>query len=76
MNVPTMTIGASEPNKDVMLEKLNKENAELRAMCEDLRNQLKEARSVNELTYLRGRCDGLEFSIRCNGVSGTEVRPA
>ena len=29
--------------------------------------------AMNEMTYLRGRCDGLEFSIRCNGVSGQEV---
>ena len=74
MNVPTMTIGA-EP-KDNELEKLKAMNQELMAKCEHLENQLREAREVNELTYMRGRCDGLEFSIRCNGVSGNEVAKA
>ena len=71
MNVPTMTIGA-EP-KDNELEKLKSENRELQAMCKDLERKLADARAMNEMTYLRGRCDGLEFSIRCNGVSGQEV---
>ena len=72
MNVPEMTIGA-EP-KDNELEKLKAENRELQAMCKDLDRKLADARAMNELTYLRGRCDGLEFSIRCNGVSGNEVK--
>ena len=28
----------------------------------------------NEMAYLRGMVDGLKYSIRCNGVSGAEVR--
>lgn len=72
MNVPTMTIGG-DLDKNAELEKLKAENRELQAMCKDLDRKLADARAMNELTYLRGRCDGLEFSIRCNGVSGQEV---
>lgn len=72
MNVPVMTIGGDKP-EDNELEKLRAENKELKAKCENLALQLEDARRVNEITYLRGRCDGLEFSIRCNGASGQEV---
>lgn len=72
MNVPTITVGGNAPAGDE-LEKLKAENAELQAMCKDLDRKLADARAMNELTYLRGRCDGLEFAIRCNGVSGQEV---
>ena len=71
MNVPTMTIGAESNENE--LEKLKAENRELQALCKDLERKLADARAMNEMTYLRGRCDGLEFSIRCNGVSGQEV---
>lgn len=71
MNVPTMTIGAE--SKDNELEKLKSENRELQAMCKNLERKLADASAMNEMTYLRGRCAGLEFSIRCNGVSGQEV---
>ena len=72
MNVPTITVGGNASAGDE-LEKLKAENAELQAMCKDLERKLADARAMNEMTYLRGRCDGLEFSIRCNGVSGQEV---
>ena len=75
MNVPTMTIGG-EKSEDNELEKLKMEYKELAAQCENLKQQLEDARHINELTYMRGRCDGLEFSIRCNGVSGQEVAKA
>ena len=77
MNVPTMTIGGGEKPADTTeLDKLRAENMELQAMCRDLERKLEDARHVNELTYMRGRCDGLEFSVRCNGVSGNEVYKA
>ena len=72
MNVPTITVGGNASAGDE-LEKLKAENAELQALCKDLERKLADARAMNEMTYLRGRCDGLEFSIRCNGVSGQEV---
>lgn len=76
MNVPTMTIGGEKPVDTTELDKLRAENRELQAMCKDLERKLEDVRHINELTYLRGRCDGLEFSIRCNGVSGQEVAKA
>lgn len=42
---------------------------EAEARCEYYENKVKE-----EMNYLRGRVDGLEFSIRCNGVSGDIVK--
>ena len=75
MNVPTMTIGGGEKPVDTTeLDKLRAENRELQAMRRDLERQLEDARHVNELTYMRGRIDGLEFAIRCNGISGDEVK--
>lgn len=77
MNVPTMTIGGGEKPVDTTeLDKLRAENRELQAMVKELDRKLDDARAMNELTYMRGRCDGLEFSIRCNGVSGNEVAKA
>lgn len=72
MNLPTMTIGGDTPATDEF-EKLKAENAKLQLKCLDLERKLADARAMNEMTYLRGRCDGLEFLIRCNGVSGQEV---
>lgn len=72
MNIPTMTIGGEAPASDE-LEKLKAENRELQDKCKALEQKLEYTRAMNELTYMRGRCDGLEFSIRCNGVPGQEV---
>ena len=74
MNVPEMTIGGEKPVDTTVLDNLGRENDELFARCNDLERKLADARAMNELTYLRGRCDGLEFAIRCNGVSGDEVK--
>ena len=76
MNVPEMTIGGEKPVDTTELDNLRRENAELQALCKDLERKLTDSRAMNEMTYLRGRCDGLEFSIRCNGVSGNEVSKA
>lgn len=76
MNVPTMTIGETEQDNE--LEKLQKENEELKARCavseEKLMHLNTEIDNIRERAYMRGRIDGLEFSIRCNGVSGDEVK--
>ena len=76
MKVPTMTIGETEQDNE--LEKLRKENEELKARCavseEKLMHLNTEIDNIRERAYMRGRIDGLEFSIRCNGVSGDEVK--
>ena len=72
MNVPTMTIGETEQDNE--LEKLRKENEELKARCADYDLQGERLTRQAEHNYMRGRIDGLEFSIRCNGVSGDEVK--
>lgn len=72
MNVPTMTIGETEQDNE--LEKLRKENEELKARCADYNLNIERLTRQAEHNYMRGRIDGLEFSIRCNGVSGDEVK--
>ena len=72
MKVPTMTIGETEQDNE--LEKLRKENEELKARCADYDLQVERLGRQAEHNYMRGRIDGLEFSIRCNGVSGDEVK--
>ena len=72
MNVPTMTIGQTEQDNE--LEKLQKENEELKARCADYDLQVERLTRQAEHNYMRGRIDGLEFSIRCNGVSGDEEK--
>lgn len=75
MNVPTMTIGETEQDNE--LKKLREENEELKARCavseEKLMHLNTEIDNIRERAYMRGKIDGLEFSIRCNGVSGDEV---
>ena len=72
MEVPTMTIGADPPETE--LQKLKAENEELKARCAAYEEKLRRVSEDNERAYMRGRIDGLEFSIRCNGVSGDEVK--
>ena len=55
---------------EVIAEKLRNENRELQARGEEYKRRIRELEKSNEESYLRGRIDGLEFSIRCNGVSG------
>lgn len=59
---------------EFIAEELRTENRELRARGEEYRRRIRELEKSNEESYLRGRIDGLEFSIRCNGVSGDVVR--
>ena len=53
------------------IEELNRQNDELTMQAEELSHhiQYKERESAR----LEGRIAGLEFAIRCNGVSGAEV---
>lgn len=59
---------------EVIAEKLRTENRELQARGEEYKRRIRELEKSNEESYLRGRIDGLELSIRCNGVSGDVVR--
>ena len=76
MNVPEMTIGGEKPVDTTELDNLRRENNELFARCNVYEEQLRAAREDDEKAYMRGRIEGLEFSIRCNGVSGNEVSKA
>lgn len=71
MNVPTMTIGKDQAVIDA--EKQKQELEELRARCAAYEEKLRHVAEIEERAYMRGRIAGLEFSIRCNGVSGDEV---
>ena len=71
MSVPTMTIG--EDPKNLEMEKLRSENEDLRAQCKAYEAQLQRYRESEERAHMRGRIEGLEFAIRCNGISGKEV---
>lgn len=89
MEVPTMTIGKTEEEKlkediGILKEQLSEQletNKKLRAELENLSHLREEANAEArhrqgeiEKAYMRGRIDGLEFSIRCNGVSGDEIK--
>ena len=72
MNVPTMTIGQTEQDNELM--KLREENEGLKEKIHDLDLQIERLTRQADHYYMHGRIDGLEFSIRCNGVSGDEVK--
>lgn len=57
----------AERNKELVAqcEELQRVNTELNATIEVLRSRLR---------YTEGLAEGLKFSIRCNGVSGGEVK--
>ena len=61
---------------EVITEELRAENRELQARGEEYKRRIRELEKSNEESYLRGRIDGLEFSIRCNGVCGDSVKHA
>lgn len=54
--------------------KLSMENQEFHSKNEHLEHEIHLVVQAREREYMRGRIDGLEYSIRCNGVSGAEVR--
>ena len=72
VNVPTITIGETEQDNE--LKKLREENEGLKEKCHEYDLQIERLTRQAEHNYMRGRIDGLEFSIRCNGVSGDEVK--
>jgi len=66
-----MSEETSRPNYEQLCEELETENKELKKQVHELscHIQYKEG----EIARLEGRIAGLEFAIRCNGVSGAEV---
>lgn len=55
-------------------EALKAQYMEVKAMAEHFEAMVKRLEVEKEKAYLQGRIDGLEFSIRCNGVSGDSVK--
>lgn len=53
-------------------EELEKANKDLSQQLEEMKSHMEFVEA--ERNMLRGRIQGLEFAIRCNGVSGAEVR--
>ena len=66
-----MSEDSIRPNYEQVCRELECENKELKMQVEELscHIQYKE----REIARLEGRIAGLEFAIRCNGVSGAEV---
>ena len=66
-----MSEETSRPNYERICEELETENKDLKKQVQELscHIQYKE----REIARLEGRIAGLEFAIRCNGVSGAEV---
>ena len=53
-------------------EELEKANKNLSQQLEEMKSHLEYVAADRHM--LRGRIQGLEFAIRCDGVSGAEVR--
>ena len=66
-----MSEETSRPNSEQINRELECENKDLKKQVQELscHIQYKE----REIARLEGRIAGLEFAIRCNGVSGAEV---
>lgn len=54
------------------IEELNRQNEELQRTIKEKDYRIEYM--TREIARLGGRIEGLEFSIRCNGVSGGEVK--
>lgn len=54
-------------------EALKAQYMEVKARAEHFEAMAERLEVEKEKAYLQGRIDGLEFSIRCNGVSGDSV---
>lgn len=57
---------------DVIVQPTKEE--ELAYEVKDLREELRRARIDAELRYRDGIIVGLKYAIRCNGISGAEVK--
>lgn len=53
------------------LKKMEEEMAAEKMQYKELK--ARNLRLEKYVEHLRGKCEGLEFAVRCNGVSGAEV---
>lgn len=63
--------GVTSDNQEE-LEKMREELKVARAKIEDMEHKAR--MHWNEMAMLKGEVAGLKFAVRCNGVSGGEVR--
>lgn len=66
-----MSEETSRPNYEQVCRELDGENKELKMQVQELNYRIQYRE--REIARLEGRIAGLEFAIRCNGVSGAEV---
>ena len=66
-----MSEETSKPNYEQINRELECENKELKKQVQELSCHIQYKESV--IARLEGHIVGLEFAIRCNGVSGAEV---
>jgi predicted RNase H-like nuclease (RuvC/YqgF family) len=66
-----MSEETSRPNYEQVCRELECENKELKMQVQELSHHIQY--KEREIARLEGRIAGLEFAIRCNGVSGAEV---
>ena len=66
-----MSEDSVRPNYEQLCEELGAENKELKMQVQELSCHIQYREK--EIARLEGRIAGLEFAIRCNGVSGAEV---
>jgi len=66
-----MSEETSRPNYEQVCRELEGENKDLKMQVQELNFRIHYREQ--EIARLEGRIAGLEFAIRCNGVSGAEV---
>ena len=66
-----MSEETSRPNYEQVCRELEGENKDLKMQVQELNFRIRYREQ--EIARLEGRIAGLEFAIRCNGVSGAEV---
>lgn len=66
-----MSEDSVRPNYEQVCRELECENKELKMQVKELSCHIQYREK--EIARLEGRISGLEFAIRCNGVSGAEV---
>ena len=66
--------GMEELKREMTREELIAENNRLRDQVKTLEKEFQEICKEMERARLNGMIDGLKFAVRCNGVSGGDVR--
>ena len=65
-------MGENDKQMELENEKMREELEVARAKIEDMEHKAR--MHWNEMAMLKGEVAGLKFALRCNGVSGGEVR--